>query len=61
MVNEFVTLQEYLKRLRTIYFNALCAFYVYETIEELRAPNIVGKEESSENVNTMNQFNGFLS
>lgn len=60
MASEFVKFQEYLKRLRTIYFNALCAFYAYEAIEELKAPNIIGKKEAEANVVILNRFKNFF-
>ena len=60
MSSEFVKFQEYSKRLRTIYFNALCAFYAYEAIEELITPNIVGKKEAEANVVILNRFKNFL-
>jgi len=60
MPNDFTKFQEYLKRLRSIYLRSLCAFRTFDTIERLRAPNIVGKEEAHENVKTMNRFNNFF-
>lgn len=60
MPGEFVKFQEYLKRLRTIYFNALCAFHAYEAIEELKAPNIIGKMEAEANVVILNRFKNFF-
>lgn len=60
MPNEFIEFQNYLKRLRTIYFNALCSFYSYEAIEELKAPNIVGENEAKENVIILNKFKFFI-
>ncbi len=60
MASEFVKFQEYSKRLRTIYFNALCAFYVYEAIEELKAPNITGKKEAEANVVILGRFKNFF-
>ena len=46
--------------LRSRYFRALSAFYVYERIRELGAPNIVGKKEASENIKVMNHFKNFF-
>ena len=60
MSSEFVKFQSYLKRLRSIYFNALSAFYAFEAIEELKAPNIVGKDEAEENLAVMNRFKNFF-
>lgn len=60
MDNEFVKFREYLERLQSIYFNALSAFHVFESIEELKAPNIVGEEEAKENVRVVNRFKGFF-
>ena len=60
MPSEFAKFQEYIKRLRTIYFNTLCAFYAYEAIEELRAPNIVGKKKAEANVEILERFKNFF-
>lgn len=57
--SEYVKFQLYLKRLRSIYLKAICAFHIFETIEELKAPNIVGTE-ASKNVATMCRFNNFF-
>ena len=58
--SEYIKFQSYLKRLRSIYLRATCAFHIFETIEKLRAPNIVGPEESSKNVATMRRYNNFF-
>lgn len=60
MASEFVKFQEYIERLRTIYFDALSAFYVYEAIQELIAPNIVGEKEAENNLAVLNRFGGFF-
>lgn len=60
MKSNYVIFQKYLKRLRSTYFHALCAFYVFDAIDELKAPNIVGKKEADENVKTLNRFKNFF-
>lgn len=60
MESEYVKFQTYLKRLRSIYLRAICAFHIFEIIEELKAPNIVGSEEAKENVALMRRFNNFF-
>lgn len=59
MSREFKTLFSYLKKLQSRYFHTLCAFQVYEAIEELQTPNITG-EEAYENVKAMNRFKNFF-
>lgn len=58
--SEYVRFQLYIRRLRSIYLRAICAFHIFETIEELRAPNVVGKKEANENVTTMSSYNNFF-
>lgn len=60
MSDEFIRFRDYLKKLRSIYFNALSAFYAFEAIEELRAPNIIGKEEAEANLVILNKFKNFF-
>ncbi|HXF44047.1 MAG TPA: hypothetical protein VNK70_01100 [Candidatus Paceibacterota bacterium] len=60
MSKEFRTLFEYLKNLRSRYFNAISAFYVYEGLLELSAPNIVGQKEAEQNVAVLNRFKNFF-
>lgn len=60
MANDFVKFQEYLKRLRSIYLHALCAFRVFDEMEKLRAPNIVGEKEAGENNEVINRFKSFF-
>lgn len=60
MSNEFIKFQQYLKKLRSIYLRASCAFHIFDTIERLRAPNIIGKKKASENVKAMKRFNNFF-
>ncbi|OIO08503.1 hypothetical protein COS23_01825 [bacterium (Candidatus Moisslbacteria) CG02_land_8_20_14_3_00_36_53] len=60
MSQEFKTLFEYLKNLRSRYFHALSAFYIYEGLLELSAPNIIGTKEAEENVKTLSRFKNFF-
>lgn len=60
MCDEFVTFQAYLKRLNSLYVSALSSFYVFDTLKKLVAPNIVGENESEENLKVINQFRGFF-
>ncbi len=41
-------------------FHALGAFYIWESLEEQIASNIVGKDKSRANVEVMNRFNSFF-
>lgn len=58
--SEYVRFQVYLKRLRSLYLRATCAFHIFETIEKLKAPNIVGYKEAKENAATMSRFKNFF-
>lgn len=59
-MTEFKQFQEYIQKLRKIYFNALTAFYCHEAILEQLAPNIVGKDIAQKNADTINRFNSFF-
>lgn len=60
MSKEFNTLFNYLKDLNSRYFHALSAFYVYEGLLELSAPNIISQKDAEENVKTLGQFKNFF-
>ena len=60
MSKEFKTLFEYIKNLHSRYFHALSAFYVYEGLLELSAPNISGQKGAERNIKTMNRFKNFF-
>lgn len=57
---EFSTLMAQIKRMQSRYFHALCAFYAYEGMLEIAAPNIVGESEARENVKTMDKYRNFF-
>ncbi len=58
--DQFKTLMTYIKKMQSRYFHALCAFYAYEGLRELAAPNIVGKSKAAENVRTMDRYRNFF-
>lgn len=60
MSTEFTTVISRLKKLKERYFFTLSAFYVYEAMRELKAPNIVGEDEVKKNLETMKKFNNFF-
>lgn len=60
MSKEYETLQEFIKRLRGLHQEAYCAFKVYEQLNELRAPNILGQEEADNNAAAMSGLTGFF-
>lgn len=57
---EFKTLMEYAKEMHHRYFRAFSAFYAYEALREVRAPNIVGQSDAEENAKTMAKYNGLF-
>ena len=61
MSQEFTVFMEYLEKLQKRYCFTLSAFYTWEALVELCAPNIVGQEEAQQNVKTMSRFNNFFS
>lgn len=52
-------LKEYMERLRSIYFHALCAFYLRENIQEATATDIV-PDQAEENHKVISEFNNFF-
>lgn len=61
MSQEFSELQRRIRRLRSIHQEAFCTFNVYEQLNELRAPNIVGDKKAYENAQLMTGYTGFFS
>lgn len=57
---EFKTLMEYAKEMHHRYFRALSAFYAYEALKEVRAPNLIGQSDAEENAKTMAKYSGFF-
>lgn len=58
--SEFKTLMEYAKEMHHRYFRAISAFYAFESLKEVRAPNIVGQSDAEENAKTMARYNGLF-
>jgi hypothetical protein len=61
MSTEYETLHSFIARIRAMHQEAYCAFKVYEQLNELRAPNIVGQEVADRNAAAMSGFTGFFS
>ena len=59
-MSEYIKFQEYLKGVRRIYSDALHAFYVFKSIQNLSALNIAGEKEAPDNVDVMNRFKYFF-
>ena len=57
---EFRTLMEYAKEMHHRYFRAISAFYAFESLKEVRAPNIVGQADAEKNAKTMGKYNGLF-
>lgn len=58
--NEFKTLMEYIKEMHRTYFHALSAFYTFEALREVRAPNIIGKVDAEENAKVIGRYRNFF-
>jgi len=57
---EFKTLMDYAKEMHHRYFRAFSAFYAYEALREVRAPNVVGQSDAEENAKTMAKYSGLF-
>src|SRR3989344_6318066 len=57
---EFRTLMEYAKEMHHRYFRAISAFYAFEALKEVRAPNIIGQSDAEKNAKTMAMYNGLF-
>src|SRR5258708_32613574 len=57
---EFKTLMSHIKAMHSRYFHALSAFYAYEALREVVAPNIVGESDAQANVKVMGDFKNFF-
>ena len=57
---EFRTLMDYAKEIHRRYFHAISAFYAYEALCEIAAPNIVGVSEANENIKVISNFKNFF-
>lgn len=60
MGQEFKTIMSYIEKMKSHYFFALSAFHVYETLNELLAPNTVGQETAEKNVVVINNYKNFF-
>lgn len=58
--SEFKTLMEYAKEMHHRYFRALSAFYAFEALKEVRAPNLIGQLDAEENAKIMAKYNGLF-
>jgi hypothetical protein len=60
MPSDFHKVMAYIKTMQSRYHRALSAFYVYDTLVKLSAPNISGKNKAKENIKVINQFKDFF-
>ena len=60
MSEEFGVLFSYLKRLRNRYTGLLSTWWLFDTMEILRAPNKVGDKKAEANVQVLNGYKGFF-
>jgi hypothetical protein len=57
---EFKTLMSYIRALRSRYLRTLSAFYAYEALKEIRAPNLIGNDEAQANVDAVKRYKSFF-
>lgn len=60
MSQEFKNLISYLEKLKSRYFHALSAFFIYKTLDELTARNIVGNKNAQDNVDVIKRYKNFF-
>jgi hypothetical protein len=60
MSKQFAATVKKIEGLRTELFRAHSSFRAFEVIQEMRAPNIIGKTEASRNAKAMGDFKGFF-
>jgi len=60
MSKQFGAVVKKIVGLRTEIFRASSSFRAYEVIQEMRAPNIIGKSEASRNAKAVGDFKGFF-
>ncbi len=58
--NEFGTLMQRLKDMHNRYYKTIHAFYAYEALREVIAPNIVGEHMAHGNVEVFNKYKNFF-
>lgn len=61
MSAEFNKLIDYIEKMQKRYFRAVSALNVYESLEEVLAPNIVGQDTAEDNAEVFKKFNEFMS
>lgn len=57
---KFETLMVHIKSMHSRYFHALTAFFAYEALREVVAPNIVGESEAQNNSEVIDNFKNFF-
>lgn len=60
MSKEFPLLHKRLEKLKNLHTTALVSFNVYEALNKLRAPNIIGQDEAKANVNAIGRYKGLF-
>jgi hypothetical protein len=59
-MSEFPLLYKRLEAIKNLHFTAVTSFSAFETIQKLRAPNIVGQDEAKANVAAIGRYKGFF-
>jgi len=60
MSDEFNITISYIEKMKSRYFHALSAFHIYETLNELLAPNIVSQDVAEKNVVVIRNYINFF-
>lgn len=60
MANEYLEVKERLKRIESIFLNAYCEYITFNEIEKLRAPDLIGEDEASKNLELLNHYQNFF-
>ncbi|MFW6026378.1 MAG: hypothetical protein ACOCRX_08545 [Candidatus Woesearchaeota archaeon] len=57
---EFEKLMKYIKKMHDRYTFAIYSFYAWESLQELKAPNVVGQDKAEENLDIIKKYNSFF-
>jgi hypothetical protein len=60
MANEYLEVQKRLKRIESIFLRAYCEYVTFNELEKLRAPDLIGKDEASKNLELLNHYQNFF-
>ena len=60
MADEFTIFKERVEKLRSLHRKALASYHIFETLQEFRAPNLIGKELAHKHAQSLGAYKGFF-